>query len=307
MPDAHVLIVEDKKEVADTYALHLREEYTATVAYDGQSALDILDDRGSEIDVALLDRRMPGLSGDEVLEAMQERGIDCAVAMVTAVDPDFDILQLGFDDYMTKPVTKEQLCETVDRLTTHASYDAQVREHLSLVAKKALLEAEKHPGELDETDEYQQLLRDIADSRDQLDAAVSGDVFVELLLRETGDRLYLVVQYDPDSWQYRYVSDDIAETIATIDREFNDLLDQFRREGAQNVTFNSVLEFEGYHCSLHLFEEMVVIHFYQSDQTGIVCGFDPSTATHLTDFVSLVRPYLEQATLDPIETESAKN
>ncbi len=45
------------------------------------------------------------MSGDEVLDTIAERGIDPAVVMVTAVDPDFDIVEMPFDEYLTKPVT----------------------------------------------------------------------------------------------------------------------------------------------------------------------------------------------------------
>jgi CheY-like chemotaxis protein len=63
-----VLIVDDESEVADVYALRLREEYETRTAYGGEEALDTID---SDMDVVLLDRRMPDLSGDEVLERIR--------------------------------------------------------------------------------------------------------------------------------------------------------------------------------------------------------------------------------------------
>jgi len=102
-----VLVVEDEPDLADLYAAWLGDEYRVRTAYGGQEALDELDEADDEVDAILLDRRMPGLSGDEVLAAVRERGIDCRVAMVTAVEPDFDILKMGFDDYLVKPVTSD--------------------------------------------------------------------------------------------------------------------------------------------------------------------------------------------------------
>lgn len=297
MAETHVLIVEDEERVAETYALQLNEHET-TVAYDGEEAIEELDRRGEEFDVALLDRRLPGIPGEDVLDEIRDRNLDCTVAMVTAVDPDFDIIQMGFDDYITKPTGKAELRDLVERLTTQAGYDQQVREHLVKTAKKAVLEAEKGPEELEVSEEYARLRSAIAESRDKLDQALTGDVFVELLLRETGDRLYLVLQYDADSWQYRYVGERAERLMATADTEFGSLLDQFRREGDQNARLNNALGLDGYDCSLHLFESIVLLHFALSDERGVLCGFDPDAASHLTDFVSVVQPYLEQADLE---------
>ncbi len=80
-----VLVVEDEPDLADLYATWLRGEYRVRVAYGGREALEKLDD---EVEVVLLDRRMPDLSGDEALKEIRERGFDCRVAMVTAVEPD---------------------------------------------------------------------------------------------------------------------------------------------------------------------------------------------------------------------------
>ncbi|MFB6176845.1 MAG: response regulator transcription factor, partial [Halobaculum sp.] len=91
-----VLVVDDEQQVADAYALRLQMEYDdVRKAYGGQEALDTVDET---VDVVLLDRRMPDYSGGEVLEKMRERGLDCSVIMVTAVDPDFDIVSMPFDD-----------------------------------------------------------------------------------------------------------------------------------------------------------------------------------------------------------------
>lgn len=93
-----VLIVEDEQPLADLYAAWLTETYSIRTAYDGEQALDQLDE---QVAVVLLDRRMPQLSGDDVLERIRERNYDCHVAMVSGVHPDFDIIEMGFDDYLT--------------------------------------------------------------------------------------------------------------------------------------------------------------------------------------------------------------
>jgi DNA-binding response OmpR family regulator len=161
-----VLIVEDEPDLADLYATWLKDEYRVRVAYGGREALEALDET---VDVVLLDRRMPDLSGDEALSEIRTRGYDCRVAMVTAVEPDFDIVAMGFDDYLVKPVSKDALEATVSNLLLRNSYDEGVKDLFSLASKKALLEAEKDTSSLEESEEYRELTTRLADLRDELD------------------------------------------------------------------------------------------------------------------------------------------
>jgi DNA-binding response OmpR family regulator len=166
VPDATVLIVDDERPITDAYAEWLSERYAVRTAYSGAQALDELDDA---VDVVLLDRRMPDLSGEEVLDAIHERDLTCRVALVTAVEPDFDILELGFDAYLEKPVSEaEDLLSTVESLLRRSTYDAQMRRFLSLANKKAALETKKTAEELAANGEYERLTRQLATLRDQL-------------------------------------------------------------------------------------------------------------------------------------------
>ena len=165
-----VLIVEDEPDLADLYAAWLREPCTVKTAYDGTEALDALD---GGIDIVLLDRRMPGLSGDEVLETIRDRELDTRVAMVTAVEPDFDIIQMGFDDYLVKPVSKEDLLETVDQLLLRSTYDEQIQDFFALASKRALLDSQKTEAELRASEEYARLEDRLAVLRTQIDDTVA--------------------------------------------------------------------------------------------------------------------------------------
>jgi DNA-binding response OmpR family regulator len=169
-----VLVVEDEPDLADLYAAWLDDEYRVRTAYGGQEALDQLDEVGDDVAAILLDRRMPGLSGDEVLSAVRERGIDCRVAMVTAVEPDFDILKMGFDDYLVKPVTSDTLKEMVVGLLQRGEYDTEMQELFSLTSKKAMLETEKSATELADNDEYQRLTERISELRSQADQSLEA-------------------------------------------------------------------------------------------------------------------------------------
>lgn len=167
----HVLIVEDEPELADLYSGWLADSCAVTAAYDGDDAIQAIDE---SVDVVLLDRRMPGLSGDEVLEQIRDQGIDCRVAMVTAVEPDFDIVELGFDDYLVKPVSREDIQETVERLQLRRSYDDQLEEYFSLASKKAHLDQQKTEGERKASREYASLEDRLAVLRVEVEDTVTS-------------------------------------------------------------------------------------------------------------------------------------
>jgi DNA-binding response OmpR family regulator len=148
-----VLLVDDEKDVVDVYALAFSQDYEVRKAYSGDEALE----KVADADVVLLDRRMPGLSGREVLSEIRDREVGVRVAMVTAVDPDYDIAEMPFDAYLTKPVGETELRETVEDLLTLSEYDEQVRERFAVAEKLGALETEKPHEELVESDEYQRL------------------------------------------------------------------------------------------------------------------------------------------------------
>jgi DNA-binding response OmpR family regulator len=191
-----VLVVEDERDLADLYATWLRDEYRVRVAYGGREAIEKLDDA---VDVALLDRRMPDLSGDETLAAIREEGIECRVAMVTAVEPDFDIVAMGFDDYVVKPVSREGLAETVESLLLRSTYDDGMQELFALASKKALLESEKDPATLESNREYQELSERVSELRADLDetlASFDDDHGIEAMYHDLDDAF--AFDDDPD-------------------------------------------------------------------------------------------------------------
>lgn len=161
-----VLIVEDERELADLYADYLRKDYDVRVAYTGEEAMEKL---GDEVSAVLLDRRMPVVSGNKILAELRERDIDCRVAMVTAVDPDFDIIGLQIDDYLVKPVSREDIGETVERLLTIDEYNEQVRKLSSKRLKRNVLEVERTRAELENSEEFERLTDEIEQLESQIE------------------------------------------------------------------------------------------------------------------------------------------
>jgi len=180
---ATVLVVDDEQEVADVYALRLRSEYDTEVAYGGEAALEKVD---VDVDIVLLDRRMPDISGDTVLDRIREKGYDCRVIMLTAVDPGLDIVDMPFDDYICKPVEKEDLVEAIEQQLQVQRYDEQLSEYLEVTSKLALLESELSPEEAEKSDQIEGL-RDRADELEgEIDGVLDGVEDIESAFRDIG-------------------------------------------------------------------------------------------------------------------------
>jgi len=154
------LLVDDEKEVADAYALRLRGLCEIETVYGGENALETVEEE--TIDVVLLDRHMPGMSGDEVLDELEQRGFDGRVIMVTAIDPGFDVLDMPFDDYLCKPLEREDLRGAVTQQCRVLGYQT-LGEYFSVESKRSILDAELPADEREESEEYQTVERRASD------------------------------------------------------------------------------------------------------------------------------------------------
>ena len=105
-----ILIVEDEESLADPLAFLLRKEgFEPISALDGPSALEKFAD--NDIDIVLLDLMLPGMSGTDVCKQLRATS-SVPVIMVTARDAEIDKvvgLELGADDYVTKPYSSREL------------------------------------------------------------------------------------------------------------------------------------------------------------------------------------------------------
>jgi len=173
---AVVLVVDDEPDVADSYAAFLRDRHAVRTAYGGNEAIAELDE---DVDVVLLDRRMPDMFGDEVLEEIREGGFDCRVAMVTAVDPDVDIIEMEFDDYVVKPVTRAEVLDTVERLLRVTEYERTLREYYRVTRKHVALSEARGSANLEDDPEFASLTERRDRLREELESTaerfVDGD------------------------------------------------------------------------------------------------------------------------------------
>lgn len=132
----------------------LRDEYAVKTATEGETALELIDD---SVDVVLLDREMPGLSGDEVAAEIRDRDIDARIVLLTAVEPDVDIIELGIEDYLTKPVDEDALKDCIAELLEWEEYDDPMQDFFALSNKReVLLEQGDSDLESDQLSELEQ-------------------------------------------------------------------------------------------------------------------------------------------------------
>ena len=174
LSDPTVLIADDEQQLTDIYATWLEESYTTRTAYCGAEAMDLLDE---SIDIAILDRQMPGHSGEELISTIRDGGFDCRAAMISANEPGLEMLDVDYDLYQTKPVTDpDEFCDLLETLCRRANYDANTQRLLALAAKRNDIETYVSKAKLDESPKYfelctelESLCADVPDAEDALE------------------------------------------------------------------------------------------------------------------------------------------
>ncbi len=110
-----ILIVEDEKNIVDILAFNLtREGYETLEAYDGQTGLDMA--LSQDPDLILLDVMLPRLNGFDMCRTLRQQGRTVPILMLTAREEESDKvmgLELGADDYITKPFSMRELLARV--------------------------------------------------------------------------------------------------------------------------------------------------------------------------------------------------
>ena len=139
-----ILIVEDESSLSEPLAFLLgREGYDTTIAADGISAVAEFDRNGS--DLILLDLMLPGMAGTEVCREIRSRS-SVPIIMLTAKDSEVDIvvgLELGADDYVTKPYSTRELLARIRAILRRRVEDDDDRE-LILEAGGVRMDVERH-------------------------------------------------------------------------------------------------------------------------------------------------------------------
>ena len=141
-----VLIVEDEPALADSIRYGLeREGYECTVLNDGIRAVDYV--RSWRPDIVLLDLMLPGMSGTDVCREIRTIG-PTPIVMVTAKDTEADKvlgLELGADDYITKPFSMRELIARVRAVLRRGGQAVEAEERAtSIAAGPVAIDTERH-------------------------------------------------------------------------------------------------------------------------------------------------------------------
>src|SRR3982751_95756 len=178
-----VLVVEDEPYMAEALRDGLRlEAIAADVATDGDTALELLNI--NDYDIAVLDRDIPGPSGDEIAKHIVASGSGTPILMLTAADRLDDKttgFELGADDYLTKPFELRELglrLRALDRRRAH---------HRPPVREIAGLRLDPFRREVHRDGRYVALTRKQFAVLEVLVAAEGGVVSAEELLRRAWD------------------------------------------------------------------------------------------------------------------------
>jgi two-component system response regulator AdeR len=161
-----VLVVDDDPDVAAAYEMWLGESADVRTVHGAEAALDTLDET---VDIVLLDRHMPGRSGDAVVADIRDRHRACMIAAVSAAAPSIDATGPPFDMYLQKPVSRADLVTAVETLQERASYGRTLRSLCALAEKRVALQETKTKAQLRESSAFDQLATEIELSWAELD------------------------------------------------------------------------------------------------------------------------------------------
>jgi two-component system response regulator RegX3 len=148
-----VLVVEDEESYSDALAYMLRKEgYEVAIAADGNAAIAEFERNGA--DIVLLDLMLPGLPGTEVCRQIRQTS-SVPVIMVSAKDDEVDKvvgLELGADDYVTKPYSPRELVARIRAVLRRGLGDG-VTDADVLEAGPVRMDVERHVVTVDGTEQ----------------------------------------------------------------------------------------------------------------------------------------------------------
>ncbi|MDR5657750.1 response regulator [Halodesulfurarchaeum sp. HSR-GB] len=161
-----MLIVDDEPGLVDLFDLWLTDDYNTVTATTGKTALEKIS---PSIDAALLDRDLVTMNGSDL--ATEIRALDpyIPIAFVSGGEPDGDILETGFDDYLVKPIGKSDLLTTLKFFfKTLVSLDDPYRDYAKVLRQQAVINETTNTISKSETTELRSTLQTYRKGIDQL-------------------------------------------------------------------------------------------------------------------------------------------
>ena len=200
-----VLIVEDEKGIVDILRFNLEKEgYAVLTAYDGETGLALAQEKNP--DIILLDVMLPKMNGFDVCRILRENGSSVPVIILTAREEETDKvlgLELGADDYITKPFSMRELMARVKANIRRTAMQQAGPDAAAMSAGGGLTinpenyQVCKHDKPIDLTQREYELLTFLASH--------PGKVYSRIDLME-------------QVWNYEYVGDDVRTVDVTVRR-----------------------------------------------------------------------------------------
>ena len=203
-----VLIVEDEKNIVDILRFNLqREGYQTLEAYDGEDGLNKA--RSEKPDLILLDVMLPRMNGFDVCRALRQAGDNVPVIILTAREEETDKvlgLEIGADDYITKPFSMRELIARVGANIRRTSMAAPA-------AATAAAGAMAVSASLSINTESRQVFRD-----GQAIDLTQREYELLTFLASHPNKVYSRVDLMEQVWNYGYVGDDVRTVDVTVRR-----------------------------------------------------------------------------------------
>lgn len=161
-----VLIVDDEKTIVDILCFNLQKDgYETLSAYDGEEGLEMAESQNP--DLILLDIMLPYIDGFAVCKTLREHGNNVPIIMITAREEENDKifgLEIGADDYITKPFSMRELLARVKSNIRRAVLPTPVSEDLAPPETGLFVDGQRHRvfkngGELDLTQREYELIK----------------------------------------------------------------------------------------------------------------------------------------------------
>ena len=212
-----ILVVDDEKSIVDILRLNLQKEgYTVSEAYDGAEAVEkaLAENSEDRPDLILLDVMLPEMNGFEVCKLLRDKGRSTPVLIITAREEEKDKilgLDLGADDYITKPFSIRELM-------------ARVKANIRRVSMAANANQEAAPAAKPDGDTLR--LGRVSIDRSRATVSKDGQPLdltqreYELLtfLASHPNKVYSRIDLMEQVWNYGYVGDDQRTVDVTVRR-----------------------------------------------------------------------------------------
>ena len=223
MARKHILVIEDNPETQQMLAevVLAPKGYLPIAALDGEEGLRLAEEKHP--DLIILDMRLPGMSGLNVLKALRERGLDIPVIFTTvreSVELVVQAFRLGARDYIIKPFDPLEMQEAIERVLGAST----LREDRDQLTRRQVEASERFQRQLQELNIIYTIGRSVTsllDLNQVLNRVVEAAVFLAdaeegllLLLDEDGDELYLRAEKNVDEKVARTLRVRVDDTIA---------------------------------------------------------------------------------------------